>query len=254
MASDRRRAGSQVDAVVQTMARNGGFATLRYLYTNTPTSGWRTMTPFASIRRIVQVSAQFFKVKPGLWALEAYRDRLPADIQRLARERDSGGARPSDASHGYYQGLAAELGSLKGFTTYVPAQDGNRLCAGRKLRDIASCTTLPAFTYERVLRSARMIDVIWFNRRGYPASLLEVEHTTDFRGAFEKFAEMVDFRCDMCVIADRVRKRQFRDVAARTAYSTLSGQVRFLDYDNLAELHAATGRLARAEHAAGLRQ
>jgi len=32
-------------------------------------SGWNSKTPYASIRRIVQVNKEFFKIKPGLWAL-----------------------------------------------------------------------------------------------------------------------------------------------------------------------------------------
>jgi len=164
---------TQVSAVAEAMRRNGGFATLRWLYEHAlEVEGvrWKTKTPFASMRRIVQKSDLFFKVKPGLWALSEYRDRLPQDIRAMMQNPDDRTTKGAELSHSYYQGLALELGHLKGHQTYVPAQDGNRLCAGRPLREIADTTSIPEFTYDRVLRSVRMIDAIWFNSRGFPHS------------------------------------------------------------------------------------
>jgi hypothetical protein len=47
----------QYEAVIKVMEENGGFATLSYLYEKAlkvPGVVWKTKTPFASIRRIVQ--------------------------------------------------------------------------------------------------------------------------------------------------------------------------------------------------------
>ena len=241
---------TQVEAVSEAMRRNGGFATLRYLYEHAlEVEGvkWETKTPFASMRRIVQKSDLFFKVKPGLWALSEYRDRLPQDIRAMMQNPDDRTTRGAELSHSYYQGLALELGHLKGHQTYVPAQDGNRLCAGRPLKDIADTTSIPEFTYDKVLRSVRMIDAIWFNSRGFPASVIEIEHTTDFRGAFEKFSELVDFRVDMIAVGHSARQRQFQDVIGRTVYEPLRARVRYLDYEHLAMLHSSTLSLAEVE-------
>lgn len=73
----------QHEAVIKVMEENGGFATLGLLYQevlDVPKVKWETKTPLASIRRIVQDDRFFFKIKPGLWALKEYRDRLPAEI------------------------------------------------------------------------------------------------------------------------------------------------------------------------------
>ena len=59
----------QYEQVIKTMRENGGFATLGYLNNNVDVSKWKTKTPYASIRRIVQDNRFFFKIKPGLWAL-----------------------------------------------------------------------------------------------------------------------------------------------------------------------------------------
>jgi hypothetical protein len=62
--------------VMKVMEDNGGYATLGYLYQNVNVKDWKTKTPFASIRRIVQDSRFFFKIKPGLWALNDYKDKV----------------------------------------------------------------------------------------------------------------------------------------------------------------------------------
>src|SRR5688572_17716252 len=70
----------QDDAVIEAMKQNGGYATLGQLYHLVDTSSWKTQTPHASIRRIVQNNPIFFKIKPGLWALAEYRDELPPQV------------------------------------------------------------------------------------------------------------------------------------------------------------------------------
>jgi len=70
----------QHDAVIQVMEQNGGFATLGYLNQHVPYGNWKTKTPFATIRRIVQDERFFFKIKPGLWALKSWQNKLPPDM------------------------------------------------------------------------------------------------------------------------------------------------------------------------------
>jgi hypothetical protein len=234
------------------MERNGGFATLRHLYENAiKVQGitWVSRTPFASMRRIVQDPRFFFKIRPGLWALNTHRDRLPADVLALAQNPGDTSPRAAEHSHAYYQGLAVELGRLKGYRTYVPAQDGGKHYAGRPLKEVADTTKLPPFTYEPVLRSARSIDVIWFNERGFPNTLIEVEHTTDFANSFLKFVELADFRTDMLAVAHESRERQFTDVLGRSAFSAIRDRVRFEGYERLALRHSHSYELQLAETA-----
>lgn len=55
----------QHDVVIQVMEQNGGFATLGYLNQHVPCSNWKTKTPFATIRRIVQDERFFLKSSPA---------------------------------------------------------------------------------------------------------------------------------------------------------------------------------------------
>jgi hypothetical protein len=73
----------QHEAVIRIMEENGGYSTLGYLNQNVllvKGCEWKTKTPFASIRRIVQDERFFFKIRPGLWALKTYKDKLPPEI------------------------------------------------------------------------------------------------------------------------------------------------------------------------------
>ncbi|MCI5523160.1 MAG: hypothetical protein MR449_03395 [Spirochaetia bacterium] len=69
----------QYEAVIQTLERLGGVATLGQLNQEVfkiKDCEWKTKTPFASIRRIVQENENIYKIKPGLWALKSYKKEL----------------------------------------------------------------------------------------------------------------------------------------------------------------------------------
>lgn len=175
--------------VIEALKKEGGYATLRRLNEIVNISNWGTKTPENSIRRIVQISKNIFKIKPGLWALEEYRDTVLQKFDLKIGDKNS----EERFSHGYYQGLLVEIGKYNDQKTYVPAQDKNKLFIGKHLNDIADTTELPVFTYENLLRKAKTVDVIWFNNRNMPSSFFEVEHTTDMKNSLSKFYELQDF-------------------------------------------------------------
>lgn len=67
---------TQTQQVIDTLRKMGGYATLGDLYHLVDTKSWATKTPNESIRRIVQQSNEIFKIQPGLWALEEYREEV----------------------------------------------------------------------------------------------------------------------------------------------------------------------------------
>ena len=68
----------QYEAVYEAIKMNGGYASLGQLYKTAlkiENCEWKTKTPFASIRRIVQTHPDlFFRIKPGLWGLVEKRE------------------------------------------------------------------------------------------------------------------------------------------------------------------------------------
>lgn len=53
---------TQTQQVIDTLRKNGGYATLGNLYHLVDTTSWATKTPNESIRRIVQESNEIFRI------------------------------------------------------------------------------------------------------------------------------------------------------------------------------------------------
>ena len=140
-------------------------------------------------------------------------------------------------SHGYYQGLLVEIGKYRRMTTYVPAQDQNRLFIDRKLGEITDTTDLPDFTYDELKRKARTVDVIWFNERHMPSDFYEVEHTTDIKNSLSKFYELQDFNSGFFIVADANRKKEYEDKLHVSMFSPIEKRVKFLNYSQVVELY-----------------
>lgn len=239
----------QYEAVIEAMRQSGGYATLGQLYmtaTKIPGSNWEgTKTPFASIRRIVQVYPQlFFKIRPGLWALTSEREAVLRKLE-LDAAADSPRARQSD--HSYYQGLLVEIGNLKKYDTFVPHQDKNRAFMSRRLAELTSLKQFPAFTHERLLSRAKTVDVSWFNERGLPYAFFEVEHSTPIRNSLQKFVQFQDFRIKFRVVADAARRRDFEKCLDDFNFTPVRRRVEFLDYEKLAAWHTRTAALVALE-------
>jgi hypothetical protein len=66
-----------------------------------------------------------------------------------------------------------------------------------------------------------------------PHSLFEVEHSTDIQGALLKFADLRDFFCNMVIVADKNRKREFENKLNFNVFVELKPRVKFLNYDTL---------------------
>jgi len=231
---------TQEQQVIETMRSLGGYATFRRLNATVDFSTWKTKTPEASVRRIVQKSSQFFRIQPGLWALEECRE----EVLKLF-ELKIGNQQSEDLfTHGYYQGLLVEIGKFQHLTTYVPAQDKNRLFIGQKLSELTDTTVIPKFTYDTLLNRARTVDVIWFNERMMPSAFYEVEHTTDIKNSLSKFYELQDFQAGFYIVANISRKKEFEDKLHVSIFSSIENRVKFLDYNKVATLHEGLSKVS----------
>lgn len=233
----------QHEAVISIMEQNGGYATLAYLYRNVPSVPnviWKTKTPFASIRRIVQDDRFFFKIRPGLWALNSYRDVV---LKELAIDEKSTEEKRQEFNHSYYQGLLVEIGNLRHFQTFVPYQDKNKLYLSRPLSEYTTMECFYEFTYPQIVRRAVTVDVTWFNQRNLPDSFFEVEHTTDIQNSLLKFMELQDFNVDFYIVAPDTRFQEFKSKLAYTAFIPIKDKIKFIDYEKLSAYHSKTFEL-----------
>lgn len=220
---------TQKQQVIDALRKNGGYATLGSLYNLVDTSSWATKTPQASIRQIVQLSKEIFKIQPGLWALEDCREEVLGKFNLGTKE-----IKPNEIfTHGYYQGLVTAIGNMKNFTTFVPAQDQNKLFLDKPLIEICSTVQIPKFSYDNLINRARTVDVIWFNERKMPNSFFEVEHSTDIQNSVIKFCDLQDFNSRFIIVAPCNRREQFEKVMSRTAFKDIKNRVKFHSYEDI---------------------
>jgi hypothetical protein len=213
------------------MKENGGFATLGYLYRavlRIKGCHWGTRTPFASIRRIVQTNPAFFRIRPGLWALAAERASV---LRSLSLSETAPAPRVQEFNHSYYQGLAVEIGNLKGYGTFVPNQDKNKPFLQHRLAEVATVPDYYGFTYERLLRRARTVDVTWFNERSFPKAFLGI---------------------NFVIVSDAARRAEVDAKLSQRAFDPIRHDVRHLDYETLSGLHSKISASTLAEAQAGL--
>jgi hypothetical protein len=236
----------QYEAVIEVMKANGGYSTLGKLYEDVfkiENVKWGSKTPFANIRRIVQDDRFFFKIKPGLWALNEEKEKVLKlfDIQKKEPEKEV------EFNHSYYQGLLLEIGKLKNFQTFIPNQDKNKKYLERPLKEFATIDKYFNFTYDFIIDRASTIDVSWFNERNFPQALFEVEYSTDFKNSLLKFLELQDFNVDFRIVSDRKRQKQFDSTMTFNAFKRIENRVKFLPYDVVSELHTKTFELSLIE-------
>jgi hypothetical protein len=231
----------QYEQVREAMRNNGGYATLGDLNRLVDVSNWKTKTPFASIRRIVQKESCFFKIKPGLWALKECENTVleKFQIQDAIKKENI-----DRFTHSYYQGLLLEIGNMKGYRTYFPAQDKNKMYLGKPLYKIASNEMLN-FSYPNLISRAKTIDVIWFNERKMPCSFFEIEHSTDIHNSLLKFVDLQDFYSKFYIIADQTREREFYKKYELSAFFAMRKErrVEFRNYEYISDLHTKTAEL-----------
>ncbi|WP_302993202.1 hypothetical protein [Bacteroides clarus] len=229
----------QYEAVIETLDKLGGVATLgelnREVFKITDCE-WKTKTPFASIRRIVQKTKGIYKIKPGLYGLEKYRKQIEDRGIIVETEKNKDSNDVIMFNHTYYQGILLIIGKYHNMQTFVPKQDKNKkFYDGRKLHELSTLSEQPPYSYPQMTKRSATIDTIWFNGRNMPHSFFEIEHSTDIQNSLLKFNDLQDFYVRMAIVADIKRKPEFEAKMQFHAFDhlRLNKRVAFLSYDAL---------------------
>lgn len=230
---------TQAQAVIETIEMLGGVATLNQINQNIfkiDDCQWKTKTPFASVRRIVQQTAGIYKIKPGLYALESHRQELEGNGILVQNEHNQDSEIILTFNHAYYQGLLLEMGKMRHLDTFIPDQDKNKQFLNQAvLGDLRTIQAIPEYSYPQLVKRSSTIDVIWFNDRHMPHSFFEVEHSTDIQNSLLKFNDLQDFAARMVIVADEKRHHEFISKMGYVAFRQLANdkRVAFLSYESL---------------------
>ncbi|MBZ0199613.1 MAG: hypothetical protein K8H86_07085, partial [Ignavibacteriaceae bacterium] len=136
----------QNKAVILSLEKLGGVATLGQLNQEVMTIKncvWKTKTPFASIRRIVQLDKNIYKIKPGLYGLLKFKKENEAKGIIAENSKNKNSREVIEFNHSYYQGLLLTVGNLKGLKTFIPNQDKNKKFIDKILGEIRTLNILP---------------------------------------------------------------------------------------------------------------
>ena len=229
---------TQKEAVIKTLEKLGGLATLGQLNQEVikiKECVWKTKTPFASIRRIVQLDKNIYKIKPGLYGLRKFQKENENLGVFVETEQNKNSNEITTFNHSYYQGLLVIIGNLKGLQTFVPNQDKNKIFIDKKLGELKTLTDLPEYSYSPIIQRSQSIDVIWFNERKMPHSFFEIEYSTDIQNSLLKFNDLQDFYSRMMIVADISRKAEYLNKIKYSSFKELvvNDRVKFLDYNSL---------------------
>lgn len=229
---------TQAQAVIETIEKLGGIATLNQINQHVfevKDCVWKTKTPFASVRRIVQQTKGIYKIKPGLYALETHRKQLEQDGIKVQTDKNKDSEEVKAFNHSYYQGLLLEIGRIRHLDTFVPNQDKNKLFIKTPLGEIRTLQAIPQYSYVELVERSSTIDVIWFNDHKMPHSFYEIEHSTDIQNSLLKFNDLKDFSARMVIVADEKRHSEFISKMNYAAFNVLreNKRVAFLSYESL---------------------
>jgi hypothetical protein len=224
----------QHEAVIETLERLGGVATLAQLYKEVfkiESCVWQTKTPMASIRRIVQVRPEIYKIKPGLYGLTACKSKNDARGILVETEKNKTSQELIQSNHSYYQGLLLSIGKLRNLGCWAPNQDKNKPFLNTTIGALRTVDAMPKFSYDHFVQRSSTVDVVWFNDRKMPRNLFKVEHSTDIQNSLLKFNDLQDFAAQMFIVAHAKRRAEYESKLRFAAFQEIKSRVRFVDYD-----------------------
>jgi len=222
------------EAIEQVMLKNNYFATLKLIYKEIWKYKDRTSikgkTPNYTIQERVQRDPRFTRIGVGVYGLTEHLNKISRpEMPKKQKEK-------SEFQHTQVQGMLLEIGGLEDYETYTP--DRNKNFDGKLLGSICSLETCPQFTFHDIIdRTVKHIDVIWFNRRFFPAQVFEVEHSTDFRSALTKFCELRDFVTKFFVVAPEGRRQKFNMEVKKSAFEPITRRCMFRTYEEVDEYY-----------------
>jgi len=213
------------------MLNNGYFAPLQIIYREFPKyRSFTGKTPLNTIQEKVQRDPRFTRIGVGVYALTEHLEKIQkTPIPEKKKER-------LEFNHTRIEGMLLEIGNLEGYDTYT--SDRSKKFDGKPLGLIASFRECPQFTYPNIIRkTVSYIDVIWFNKRGFPYRVFEVENSTNFRNALIKFFELQDLMTEFFIVSPETRKGKYEIEVSRGVFMSIARRCQFKSYENIEQYY-----------------
>jgi len=222
-------------AIEKAIIELGYIATLKQIYAVAPNfKEFKGLTPHKTINERVQRDNNLVKLRPGLYGLKNYLDKLPDEYNPNVKKSTE---KENAITHSFVQGMLIEIGNIRGFETFAPNK--TEIFVNKKLHEISTKQEVPKFTFDKIINKIKHIDVIWFNQRNFPNSVFEIENSTNFRNSLVKFVELQDFVTTMTLIAPNEQSKinKFHNVMEEAAFSSIKQRVKFFNYEYVEKLY-----------------
>lgn len=187
---------------------------------------------------------RFIKVGLGVYGLPTF------SVESSAYSSASGQGEPIrfitkvKDPHSTIEGMLIELGNFYDFLTYT--SNKNKMFDGKSLSSLESLHEIPYFTYEELIRTVKMTDVIWFSkktRHAFPKYIHEVEHSTDFSTSMLKMFQLKDFDTNFVLCSWESRKESFNQRMNQEPFNQLKGKkFVFRSFELIAQLYFSAVR------------
>ncbi|MDR3049371.1 MAG: hypothetical protein LBV16_05995 [Elusimicrobiota bacterium] len=220
------------EAIEKIMLANGYFAPLKLIYKEIGKYKDMAMikgaTPNNTVQERVQRDERFIKIGFGVYALKEYIEKLPIQVLPKTKEEKV------NRRHSEIQGMLLEIGNQQSDINNTYTSDKKRIFDNKTLGKLATLDSVPQFTYDKIIEeTVSYIDVIWFNERDFPQVVFEVEHSTNFKGAFLRFMELQDFQTKFYCVSEEKRQDKFEREKKKSAFSPISQRIHFLSYEDI---------------------
>lgn len=172
------------------------------------------------------------------WHIFTAMPRMKGPGSDTMREEDTVIALPLSKikidSHQGAEFYLLELGRTLGYLPYTVDQSEN--FQGKRLGDVAMLQQIPSFAGDRDMRSAKEIDVLWFNEEENPEYCFEVEHTTDIVHGLDRLIQLQHLYVKFVIVAPEEKRTKYESLLERVQYRRIRDRFRFISYEELASL------------------
>ena len=130
--------------------------------------------------------------------------------------------------------MLIEIGNNRNEVENTYTNDKKCIFDNKALGSLQKISGNSNFTYKHIINeTVRFFDVIWFNKKSFPFTIFEVEHSTDFRYAFVKFMELQDFNVSFFCISDEKRRLKFEKEINKVAFQSIENRCKFRNYEQI---------------------
>lgn len=142
------------------------------------------------------------------------------------------------------QALIARIGTLMGYSIWLPKADRGRVLRAWKAEPGELLDNLPLGYDSTTIKTVEQIDVIWLRKRSIVRAF-EVEHTTSVYSGLLRMADLValqpDINIKLHIVAPAEKRDKVLQEIRRPVFSLLEGRAlaemcTYLSYDNIKDI------------------